>query len=524
MSFQLIRSIPVKNEEGEFRKYILDEDKLSSLINQAQSQQTEIAVLAIAGAFRTGKSFLLSIIHNYLEKLSNGDNPWEDKIFSVNDGFKFRRGQDPETEGIYCSNKIFTIPAETKSGKLSVILLDTEGAFDHRSTMQDNATIFSLSTLYSSMQLANVKRQIQSTDIANLQMFTEVGKLAIDGDIQRKPFQDFIFLIRDYEHGKNYGFDEGLKMLNKIDKESALVDNKDNTPNVRKVFQTFRACCLPHPGKIVTQNKFTGDLKECKEKFVDTIKEFLEEIFKNLKPKTNMNGDLMSLKDIGNHFRAYADIFAGDTIPKTGNILDVSATSHYQIQLAAAKKDLEEILKKNFNIVEIRSLEDANKRQDECLRIYNELNKNRKFLNPQVYAKQFWKESAHVFEELMNEKYIKYQIQHDKELSEQEKARIQRDLEETRNERKRVAAKREKEFADQIKENRRQIESEREKSRQSEKEFQKWKRNTEEARHKQELELLNAQQASLALNNRVIEELRNENNRLRRTRRGRRRR
>ena len=65
------------------------------------------------------------------------------------------------------------------------------------------------------MQLANVVRQIESTDIANLQMFTEVGKLAIDGKIERKPFQDFIFLIRDYEHGKymDLSYKSGKKFL-----------------------------------------------------------------------------------------------------------------------------------------------------------------------------------------------------------------------------------------------------------------------------------------------------------------------
>ena len=37
----------MKNEEGVFKKFILNEDELSKLIDQAESRQTEIAVLAI---------------------------------------------------------------------------------------------------------------------------------------------------------------------------------------------------------------------------------------------------------------------------------------------------------------------------------------------------------------------------------------------------------------------------------------------------------------------------------------------
>jgi len=516
MSFQLIRSEIVENEEGKFKKYILDEDKLSKLIDEAGSRKTEIAVLAIAGAFRTGKSFLLSVIYNYLDKLSNGKDPWEDEVFSINDGFKFRRGQDPETEGIYCSNKIFTIPAKTDSGKLSVILLDTEGAFDHRSTMQDNATIFSLSTFYSSMQLANVVRQIQSTDIANLQMFTEVGKLAIDGNIQRKPFQDFIFLIRDYEHDDENGFDEGQKMLDKIDSESARVVNKEATPNVRDVFQTFRACCLPHPGKIVTKKKFTGDLNECDEDFVKTMKGLLQEIFARLQPKTNTNGDLMSVKDIANYFRAYAEIFAGDTIPKTGNIIDVSAMCHYQGQLAASKKDLEDILEEHFNIKEIRSYEEVHERQIKCTRIYNELNQKRRFLNHLVYAKKFWEETANVFDEKMKEKIINYQLEHDKKLSEEEKAKMKQEIEES----KQAAVKRQEEFKAEIKAMRDEIEKERQNSREMQEklerekkeneakdEREKLKEKIEEQKKYEERELREAQMKAIEKQQKTLERL-----------------
>ena len=118
---------------------------------------------------------------------------------------------------------------------------------------------------------------------------------------------------------------------------------------------------------------------------------------------------------------------------------------HYQGQLAASKKDLEDILEEHFNIKEIRSYEEVHERQIKCTRfktdkfcylyfdrIYNELNQKRRFLNHLVYAKKFWEETANVFDEKMKEKIINYQLEHDKKLIEEEKAKMKQEIEESK--------------------------------------------------------------------------------------------
>lgn len=54
--------------------------------------------------------------------------------------------------------------------QIPVLLLDTQGAFDSQSTMEDSATIFALSTLISSIQVYNLYQNIHETDLQHLQV------------------------------------------------------------------------------------------------------------------------------------------------------------------------------------------------------------------------------------------------------------------------------------------------------------------------------------------------------------------
>ena len=66
--------------------------------------------------------------------------------------------------------------------------MDTQGAFDSKSTVKDCATVFALSTLLSSVQVFNITLNIQEDDLQHLQLFTEYGRLAME-DNGAKPFQ-----------------------------------------------------------------------------------------------------------------------------------------------------------------------------------------------------------------------------------------------------------------------------------------------------------------------------------------------
>jgi atlastin len=83
--------------------------------------------------------------------------------------------------------------------------MDTQGAFDNNSSMKQCATIFALSTLISSVQVYNISQQVQETDLTNLQLFTEYGRLAME-NCGKCPFQKLMFLVRDWSNMDDYSF------------------------------------------------------------------------------------------------------------------------------------------------------------------------------------------------------------------------------------------------------------------------------------------------------------------------------
>ena len=74
-------------------RFVLDEKALENVLGTAKSPEMPLAVISTVGAFRTGKSFLQSVLFKYLEKLEAESNPWENEEFNINNCFKFRGGK-----------------------------------------------------------------------------------------------------------------------------------------------------------------------------------------------------------------------------------------------------------------------------------------------------------------------------------------------------------------------------------------------------------------------------------------------
>jgi len=62
--------------------------------------------------------------------------------------------------------------------KVGLLLMDTQGAFDSRTTKQQSATIFGLTTALSSKQLYNIQGRIGSDTIEHLHYFAEMAVAA----------------------------------------------------------------------------------------------------------------------------------------------------------------------------------------------------------------------------------------------------------------------------------------------------------------------------------------------------------
>lgn len=82
-------------------------------------------------------------------------------------GFSWRGGVERDTNGVIMWSDIFL--HETKNGKkLAIILLDTQGLFDKKTSPTDNSRIFSLGTLASSIQIFNLNDVIQENQLEYL--------------------------------------------------------------------------------------------------------------------------------------------------------------------------------------------------------------------------------------------------------------------------------------------------------------------------------------------------------------------
>jgi atlastin len=145
----------------------------------------QVAVVSVVGAFRTGKSFLLSFFLRYLHAEQHGPTQSLDWLklggealregnanlgvasgdsVEVPMSFQWRGGQQRMTTGIWLWSEPFVRRA-ANGEEVAVLVVDTQGMFDNETSMGLTACIFGLSTLISSHQIYNVEKRIQVSQL-----------------------------------------------------------------------------------------------------------------------------------------------------------------------------------------------------------------------------------------------------------------------------------------------------------------------------------------------------------------------
>lgn len=83
-------------------------------------------------------------------------------------GFSWKSGSKRHTTGVMIWSDVFLY--EKNNEKSAILLMDTQGLFDTKTSPADNSRIFALGTLLSSVQIFNLNDVIQENQLEYLQV------------------------------------------------------------------------------------------------------------------------------------------------------------------------------------------------------------------------------------------------------------------------------------------------------------------------------------------------------------------
>jgi atlastin len=205
-------------------------------------------------------------------------------------------------------------------GKLAILVADTQGLFDNETSTEDNSKIFSLTTMLSSIEILNVSGLVQEDHLQYMQFATEYAKFTTNNTQQTyKPFQSFMFLLRDWNNPDEFpfGFEGGQRYLDDllVVKPTQPDELKSVRNHIRSSFEKLSCCLLPYPGKNVARSSsYDGRWVSMDEEFLVELKATIPKLLKpeNLVTK-KINNIEMNAQQVNDYFQQYISMF------KSGN-------------------------------------------------------------------------------------------------------------------------------------------------------------------------------------------------------------
>lgn len=236
-------------------------------------------------------------------------------------GFSWRAGTTRETTGVIFWSDVFLYD-NPNGQKIAIVVVDTQGLFDTETSTADNSKIFSLSTMLSSIQILNLNGLVQEDHLQYMQFATEYAKFT-SNNIQQayKPFQSFMFLMRDWNNPDDFpfGFEGGQKYLDDllVVKPNHPEELKSVRNHIRSSFDKLTCCLLPYPGKSVARDStYDGRWFLMEEEFLHELKATIPKLLKpeNLVTK-KINNVEMNAQEVNDFFQQYIGLFkAGSSV------------------------------------------------------------------------------------------------------------------------------------------------------------------------------------------------------------------
>lgn len=215
---------------------------------------------------------------------------------------------------------------------MAILLVDTQGLFDPETSTEENMKILSLGTLFSSTLILNLTNVIQEDQLQYLQFTTEYANFIRTSSPQTdiKPFQKFLFLVRDWQNVDDYefGLNGGQAYLNEVlktthDQNDSLRTVRDH---IRESFDKLLCCLMPYPGKkVATSSDYDGKWSSMDEDFLQELKNLVENLFKpqNLVVK-KIEGIDVKAHELFEYIKSYVNLFSTPgSIPKPKSLYEL---------------------------------------------------------------------------------------------------------------------------------------------------------------------------------------------------------
>ena len=324
------RAVPIL-VPGEDGRLALDQDALRSVLMQDDVRHLPVVVVAVAGAFRKGKSFLLSLLLRFLER--GGAAGWQGAPDEPLAGFAWRYGRQRHTVGIHMWSRPTCV--QLPSGEqVAVVLMDTQGTFDDRTPVAENATVFALSALMSSVQIYNVSRSVSTSDLQHLQLFSEFGSLAV-AEGRGAAFQRLLFLVRDWQCPTEapYGSEGGRRVLRDVmdSPPGAPEELRRMREHVRQCFSDIDCYLLPYPGKqVATSEMFAGCPSDIDAEFLECVDGLARLLLspERLLVKESA-GQALTAADLVTHFVTLHGALASGEMPEPRSLVNTMSEANH---------------------------------------------------------------------------------------------------------------------------------------------------------------------------------------------------
>ena len=311
----LVQLTTTKQSAAGEKTYFADLTAIFEVFGNPKYKDCYAAIYTIAGPTRSGKSFLFSLLREFLKTSDDGVNSeqWSRNAEKVKKIFQSRIGQNPCTDGIYILKEPFTIPS--KKGKIALFLMDTQGIFDHNTSERNQTFLGTFSFLLSSFTFFNIDKRIKTPHLESIYKYA-TNLRGSDGSFMMQK-DSLMFIVRNWmnvETGDDdseiddvdnqsfpYGMEGGKKYF-----KALIRDDYTNKAKEQKMMREYLdhafgedipCCLLPHPGDAVGRKNcsiagLSGDFRRESFKFFQEMTKSNRIIIKRSQNKDYKCGEL----------------------------------------------------------------------------------------------------------------------------------------------------------------------------------------------------------------------------------------